>query len=291
MNRNRPPAPFSEDALQRTLRRVLRPLVRLALASGLTFPALSALLRRLFIDVAEKEFAIPGKPQTDSRISLITGIHRKDVSRLRSGEMPMPALPAPVSRTSRIVARWLADPRYCDRNGVPLPLPRIAPAGEASFESLVGDVTRDLHPRAVLDEWCERGIASLDAEDRVHLGAAAIVPGAGDEVRRHYFTRNLHDHMVVSVENMLASTPPFFERAVHYNNLSPELAARLEAASREEAMQMLLRLNRLANEAVGRDAGGGARWSAGVYIFRKAGEEVPVPGTQGADGSPEGDGA
>lgn len=271
MTRNRHPAPFSEDALQKTLVRVLQPLVKLALASGLTFPAFSALLRRLFIDVAEKDFALPGKTQTDSRISLITGIHRKDVSRLRTGDMPMPSLPAPVSRTSRIIARWLADPRYCGENGLPKPLPRSAPDGEPSFESLVGDVTRDLHPRAVLDEWRDRGIASLDQDDHVHLGAAAIVPDAGDEARHHFFTRNLTHHVTVSVENMLTSPPPFFERAVHYNNLSPELAKTLEQASRDEAMQMLLRLNRIANEALATDQGGTATWSTGIYIFQTAG--------------------
>ncbi len=268
MTRQRPTAPFSEDALQRTLTRVLRPLVRLALSCGLTFPAFSAVIRRLFIDVAEKEFAIEGKSQTDSRISLITGIHRKDVSRLRTGEVPMPVLPPPVSRTSRIVARWLADPRYCDEHGLPRPLPRTGTDDEISFETLVGDVTRDLRARAVLDEWLDRGIAVVDADDRVHLSAAAIVPEAGDDALRHYFTRNLHDHAAAAVANMVADAPPFLERAVHYNRISPALAARLEALSREEAMQMLLRLNRVANDAIEADEGGDARWTTGVYVFR-----------------------
>lgn len=292
MKPRRAAAPFSEDALQRTLTRVLRPLVRLALACGLTFPTFSTLLRRLFIDVAEKDFPIEGKAQTDSRISLLTGIHRKDVSRLRTGEMPMPELPPPVSRTSRIVARWLADPRYCDANGVPKPLPRIADEGQASFETLVADVTRDLRARAVLDEWRDRGIAVVDAEDRVHLSAAAIVPEAGDDALRHYFTRNLHDHAMVSVENMLASTPPFLERAVHYNNLSPELAGRLEAIGRDEAMQLLLRLNRIANEAVEQDAGGDARWGVGLYVFHALEKAEPAIEPAGDEkAGTEGDGA
>lgn len=279
MKRQRPTAPFSEDALQRTLTRVLRPLVRLSLSCGLTFPAFSAVIRRLFIDVAEKEFSIPGKSQTDSRVSLITGIHRKDVSRLRMGEMPMPVLPPPVSRTSRIVARWLADPRYCDERGLPQALPRSGVEGEPSFESLVGDVTRDLRARAVLDEWLDRGIVVIDADDRVHLSAAAIVPEAGDDALRHYFTRNLHDHAAAAVANMIEDAPPFLERAVHYNRISPGLAARLEALSREEAMQMLLRLNRAANDAIETDEGGDARWMTGVYVFRTDHEPENHPGS------------
>ncbi|WP_117190080.1 DUF6502 family protein [Rhizobium terrae] len=272
----RPKAPFSEDGLQKALVRILRPLVRLCLASGFTFPAFTALLRRLFIDVAEKDFALPDKQQTDSRISLLTGIHRKDVRLLRVGELPMPSLPAPVSRTSSIIARWLADPRYCDENGRPASLPRSAPEGARSFETLVTDVTRDLRARAVLDEWLDRGVAVIDDDDMVHLTASAIVPQNSDDARHHYFTRNLHDHAAAAIDNLLTDPPPFFERAVHYNNLSPELAAKLESLSRDDAMELLLNLNRTANQSVQLDTGGAARWTVGIYIYRT--EEAAVPG-------------
>nr|WP_244490352.1 DUF6502 family protein [Rhizobium sp. Root708] len=254
--------------MQRTLLRVLRPLVRLCLASGLNYVAFSALMRRLFIDVAEKDFALPEKQQTDSRISLLTGIHRKDVSRLRGSSLSVDSLPAPASRTSRIVARWLADPRCCDETGAFKALPRSSTDGGFSFETLVGEVTKDLHARAVLDEWLDRGLAALDENDHVHLRVDSLVSSADMQTRQHYFTRNLHDHAVAAVENILAEAPPSFERAVHYNNISDALAKRLEAASREEAMAMLLRLNRLANQAIESDPGGDHRWIAGVYILR-----------------------
>jgi hypothetical protein len=266
--KQRPKAPFSEEALQRTLLRVLRPIVRLCLASGLNFVAFSALMRRLFVEVAETDFALPDKKQTDSRISLLTGIHRKDISRLRVSELTVESLPAPASRTSRIIARWLADPRACDEAGIAKALPRVSSDGDFSFESLVAEVTRDLHPRAVLDEWVDRGLAMVDDQDRVHLSAASLISSGDAETRRHYFTRNLHDHAAAAVENILAEAPPFFERAVHYNNISDALAARLEEASREEAMAMLLRLNRLANGAIENDSGGNRRWIAGVYVMQ-----------------------
>ncbi|KWV56836.1 hypothetical protein AS026_31955 [Rhizobium altiplani] len=277
--KQRPKAPFSEAALQRTLLRVLRPIVRLCLASGLNFVAFSALMRRLFIDVAEKDFALKDKKQTDSRISLLTGIHRKDVSRLRTSELTVESLPAPASRTSRIIARWLADPRACDEAGIAKALPRVSSDGEFSFEGLVAAVTRDVHPRAVLDEWVDRGLAIVDDQDRVHLSASLLISNTDAEAQRHYFTRNLHDHAAAAVENILADAPPFFERAVHYNNISEALAKRLDNASREEAMAMLLRLNRLANQAIEGDPGGDRRWIAGVYVMQAQDSQIgPVAG-------------
>lgn len=266
--------PFSEEGLQAMLIRVLRPLVKLALASGFGFTAFSAVLRRLYIEVAENEFTLPNKPQTDSRISLLTGIHRKDVSRHRGQLLTASSPPLAVSQTSRIVARWLADPLYGDEDGVPQPLPRTSTDDGASFERLVAEVTRDVHPRAILDEWLDRQIVSVDQDERIRLNLSSVIPNDGDEALTHYFTRNLHDHTLAAVTNIMSEPPPFFERAVHYDGLSPALAARLDLIGRQEAMAMLLRLNRIAHQAVQADAGGNSRWIAGIYVMPQEGQPI-----------------
>lgn len=257
------------DKLYPPLARLLRPLVRLCIHAGMTFPALSQLLRELYVNVAEYDFALPGKEQTDSRVSLLTGIHRKEVSRLRGAGAPVNTVPASVSRTGAIIARWLASPRFCDATGAPLPLPRTADDGRPSFEELVASVTRDLRPRAVLDEWIDRGIASIDTEDRIRLAEAAFIPQQGDDEKLYYFGRNLHDHLAAAAANVLTAPPPFLERSVHYDGLSAELARRLEARSRELALEMLQRINREANAACETDPGGEHRWNCGVYAFRE----------------------
>src|SRR3974390_3218484 len=122
--------PIAAAQLQAPLARLLRPLVRLCIRSGMTFPARAQLLRELFVNVAEYDFALEGKEQTDSRVSLLTGIHRKEVARLRGAGAPVNETPATLSRTSRIIARWVAAPEYIDRRGAPRPLPRTA-GGEA----------------------------------------------------------------------------------------------------------------------------------------------------------------
>ena len=76
-------------------------------------------MRELYVNVAEYDFALPDKEQTDSRVSLLTGIHRKEVRRLRGAGAPISATPAAVSRTSRIIARWLAAPEFTDAHGRP----------------------------------------------------------------------------------------------------------------------------------------------------------------------------
>ncbi|GAB6841598.1 hypothetical protein HNR00_000827 [Methylorubrum rhodinum] len=261
-------------ALHGPVARLLRPLVRLLVQRGITFPALTDLLRELYVNVAEYDFALPGKEQTDSRVSLLTGIHRKEVRRLRGAGAPVSQVPATVSRTSRIIARWLAAPDFTDGNGRPLPLPRTAEAGAPSFESLVAGVTKDVRPRAVLDEWLDRGVAVLDPEGRVQLLEAAYLPRGGAEPQLYYFGRNLHDHLAAAVENVAGPAPRFFERAVHYDGLSDALAAQLESRAREIAMGALKQANAEAHAACADDPGGRHRWNFGIYIFR---EEVEAP--------------
>src|SRR4028119_35271 len=123
--------PLEPANLQAPLARLLRPLVRLLIRSGITFPAVTELLRELYVNVAEHDFALPDKEQTDSRVSLLTGIHRKEVRRLRGAGAPAHTGPATVARTSRILARWLADPAFTDRGGRPLPPRRGAAPSDA----------------------------------------------------------------------------------------------------------------------------------------------------------------
>ena len=266
--KTKPPLDTSPDArrLQAPLARMLRPLVRLLVQAGVTFPALCELLRELYVNVAEHDFALPGKNQTDSRVSLVTGIHRKEVARLRGSGAHVSPVPLAVSRTSRILARWGSAPDFIDDEGRPLPLPRI---GAVSFEALVSSVTRDLRPRAVLDEWLARGLVEKDAEDRIVLAKAAFVPSSGSDQQLYYFGRNLHDHVAAAVSNVLGAAPPFFERAVHYDNLSETLALELESRSKQLAMEALLAANKDANSGCESDGGGAWRWNFGVYVYRE----------------------
>jgi hypothetical protein len=270
--------PLREGAsLHAPLARLLRPVVRLLVARGITFPALTDLLRELYVNVAEYDFALAGKEQTDSRVSLLTGIHRKEVRRLRGAGAPVSAVPAVVSRTSRIIARWIADPAFTDPQGHPLPLPRTAEGRASSFETLVSGITRDVRPRAVLDEWLDRGLAFTDAQDRIVLAEAAYVPrGDGAEgPQLYYFGRNLHDHIAAAVANIVGDRPRFLERAVHYDGLSKDLATKLEARAREIAMEALQQANREAHAACQTDPGGDHRWNFGLYIYTEAAASAP----------------
>ncbi|WP_294540430.1 DUF6502 family protein [uncultured Rhodoblastus sp.] len=291
MEKSNSPQPPDASSLQAPVARLLRPLVRLFIRCGVTFPALCDLLRELYVNVAEYDFALSDKEQTDSRVSLLTGIHRKEVRRLRGAGAPVRLVPASVSRASMIVARWIAAPEFVDAHGAPLPLRRAGDPGDGpTFEDLVESVTRDVRPRAILDEWMDRGIAEIDANGRICLAEAAFAPRPGDDRQLYYFGRNLHDHVAAAVDNILAAKPRFFERGVHYEGISRELAQRMEARSRQLAMEALTTANREAQAAYAADPGGEWRWNFGLYIFSEN-EEKSAQGEAEAMPAKPADGA
>jgi hypothetical protein len=261
--------------LVKALQRVLYPLVRLMLAKGVTYPYLAELLKTVFVSVAEREFRIEGKPQTDSRISLLSGVHRKDVRRLRlAAREPTEIVPNAVSLGAQLVAAWTGTPQYLNDQGHPLPLPRLASAaGDISFEGLVAGVSKDIRSRAVLDEWLRLGVVRLDEEDRVVLNTEAFVPQQGFEEKMFYFGHNLHDHAAAAAHNVLAEGNPFLERSVHYDALSDASLAELSELAEKVGMQAALAVNRRAMALEKRDAESGEatrRMTFGIYFYGAA---------------------
>lgn len=267
------PAP---DSLLRSLGRLLRPLVRLAIGSGITYPVLSDLIRDLYLDVALRDVLTTDKMRTDSRVSLLTGVHRKEIRRQRSTPVEHETAPEVITLTSQIIARWLGVAPYVSEIGTPMALPRSAPAGEPSFDALVESVTKDVRPRAVLDEWISQDIVRVDEDERVILNVAAFIPRPGAEEQLFYFGRNLHDHIAAASANVSASgKAPFMDRSVHYDSLPVEAAERLEAMGREAGMKLLVEINRAAMEMSGSEppAGPTRRINLGVYFYSE--DEAP----------------
>jgi hypothetical protein len=261
------------EALVAALGRLLRPLVRFLISRSLPFPFASSLLRGVYVDVAVREFPVAGKAQTDSRITLLTGVHRKDVKRLRSEKHPALRAPRSAALGSRVIARWTTLPEYLDNERLPKPLPRSAgPDGGPCFESLVRSLNTDIRPRVVLDEWLRLGIVHVDEEDRVCLDARAFVPPTGSEEMAYFFGRNLHDHVAAAVHNMLGESEPFLERSVNYNNLSAAAVTELNELARRRGMQLLEGINARALQLQQRDSGqpgASRRINVGLYVFEE----------------------
>ena len=232
-------------ALARALRAALRPLIKVMLAQGVTLPYLTELIKSLMVDVAQTDFPLENKAPTDSRISLMTGVHRKDVSRLRISFNPIP-----ITRQERYPwgrSWWrfgLVPLNTWTLKAIPCHCRVFASeGGELSFEALVASVNSDIRSRVVLDEWLRLGVVHFDEAHRVCLNTQAFVPSEGFEEKAFYFGHNLHDHAAAAAHNLLGGVP-MMERSVQYDALSPASIALLAKQSQDMGMKALLAVNK-----------------------------------------------
>lgn len=283
-----------EGPVLAALRAVMRPLARLAVARAAGFGALQRVLKEELVSAARDGAALEASPPSQSRVSLMTGVHRKDVREILAGDPPARrAIRASLAET--VAARWLADPERAGPDG-PRPLPR---GGTVGFDALVASISTDMRPRAVLEEMLRLGLvtqqtgpATADAdgtpvEDEAPFDASPrwrLVPDAGvpsDATRRlELLSDNLADHAATAVDNLLApeGAPRALERAVFYDHLSIASIERLHTEAQRLSQDALVQLNALAAElqSVDHAAGDGRlRFRYGTY-FHAAPQDAPA---------------
>lgn len=265
----------SESMTMRVTRRVLRPLVRLFTSQGISFTQLIELLKEIYVKEVARDLERAGERCTYSRISVISGVHRKDVKRLMEIEEGIPPASRKISVSARLFSIWSGTPEYLDAEGRPRPLPRLGTdESEPSFETLVSSVISDVRPRAILDEWLSRGIVSIDESEMVRLNEEAIYPNKTIEDKLHHFGRNVADHISacdynLNLEEDGKSLP---ERAVFFGGLSQESVDQLQKSATKWLQKSLLAINAEALELAKRDDEKEAaeeRFTFGAYFYRE----------------------
>lgn len=196
---------------------ILEPLAGVLLSRQVRFAQVEELLKSAYVQASARASAAQGKVPTVSTLSVATGIRRREVQRL------LEQAPLEVSRkasaASQARLRWVTDPVYLDSDGQPLRLLRLAAPGEPSFASLAAAVSKDTHPRALLDELVRVGAVRLE-DDHVVLTQKFFTPTKEHVELMEIAGHNVGDHLSAVLVNLLSDVPPFLERAIFADGLS-----------------------------------------------------------------------
>ncbi len=274
------------NPLLAALLRILRALIRVLLRHGVPYPVFSEFARWTYVDVAAKEFPIEGRKQTNSRVSVLTGLSRKEVLRLR--DLPPPTGEVDVEqfhRAARIVSAWTREADYCEPGGAPQPVPFEGPG--ASFSDLVRRFGGDVPPRAVLDELLRVGTVERDGGDHLRLRTRAYLPvGAGAEAERLAILGTDVAALVETIDHNLQREPGarWFQRKVAYRGVPAADLTGTRALAAAEGQRVLELLDRVLAEHVqrGTDEGGQddtRQVMLGIYWHEREPEgAAPPPG-------------
>lgn len=266
-------------------RALLAPLADLAIARGLHHADLDELLRAALVDAALAAHPDVTPHRAVSRVSTATGLHRREVNRLLQRE---PVAEARRTPATQVFTRWLSDPVWREQTSLP------RQGAGASFETLAQSVTKDVHPRSLLEELNRLGLARLDEEtDRVELMRERFTP-AGDEPRMLGFVAsNVGDHLRAAVTNVLSAAPQHLEQAVFADGLSAESVRQLQPLIREHWQQLLRGLAPVLQKAIDDDAASGRaqdqRLRVGLYGYHAPMDDSPGPDAGPAPEDGQGD--
>lgn len=249
--------------------RVMRPLVRLALAFGVKHAQLEKLLRDLLLEEARRAWIeSKGSEPNISQLSVTTGLNRKAVTaKVREPEDPLPQ--TEMSAASKTLTLWMQmfadDPAHRS-------LPVVAEDETPSFEVVARHASRgNVHHRTILDELVRLNMA-FEHEGRVELNAAAFVPAKDLKAMLSFIGDNTRDHLLAGVANTLGADPPLLERSVFAGGIPLQECERIHQLVRERWSELHYQLTKEMTRAFEEaEDTASARIRVGIYTYYEDG--------------------
>jgi hypothetical protein len=233
---SQPDHPTPDSLLPEALA-IVQPLVTWLIRSGVGHSEFAAALKPVFLAQAQQELTQQNKKLTDSAVSLLSGLHRKDVRAFRETAADTLAQVqadgsawGKPSAANQVATRWLSLEDHADA----LPIS----GASHSFEALARSVSKDVHPRTVLQELVRLGLVQEDS-GTVRLLRDAFVPDASHKEARQLFAGSVTDHLQAGVHNLCGTARDdqqprkFLEQSVFADGLSPESVQKLNLLANE----------------------------------------------------------
>ncbi|MEP7298497.1 MAG: DUF6502 family protein [Burkholderiales bacterium] len=200
---------------------LVRPIVRWLLRSGVSYREFAESLKIVFVQEAYGELVRDGEAEPScSALSLRSGIDRKQVRAIQAVEATPDAVGESVHATPRSIqvhARWLRAKPYVTLDGQAKLLPRIGP--DCSFERLAHDVSRDIHPRALLDEMMRLGLVRLEGEFVIRVPERNEPPHPPNQPMA-LVVSNMEAHLATAIDNLSGARSVRLEESVCADGLN-----------------------------------------------------------------------
>ena len=258
-----------KNAISSAIVKLLRPLVRVLLRNGIPYGTFAELAKWVYVEVASSESGIHGRSQTTSRISVITGLNRKEVKQLRETATPRDLGAAErYNRAARVINGWLNDNRFTDVEGSPLDLP--IEGKTVSFSSLVKAHSGDIPTRAILDEMLRVGVVEIE-NDEVTLLAGGYIVKKSDADKISIMGNDVSE-LISTIDHNMRCNPDraLLQRKVMYDNIPEEILEEIKPVIFKKSTEFINSINKIisgCDRDMNADITGTGKRKAGIGIF------------------------
>lgn len=163
------------------IKRVIKPIIDLLLIFGVNYKTFSAISKELYISIAAKRLGKRKRLANNSRISIATGISRREVSRIKKLLLDEKNMEEQVVLPlQRVIDLWIFNENFHDHDC----LPRLLSYddGNASFCKLVEQSRVNVTPRSVMHELERLSLIELNKEGKIRLLQNKIINDSNEDI-------------------------------------------------------------------------------------------------------------
>ena len=274
-----------KDTALAACRQLMEPIIGILLRNGVTHKDLVAICKQIYVQVASEEFGLRGRQTNLSRVAMLTGIDRKEVSRIkeslnnpRDGEHNQQHQ----DRLTRLLSAWHQDADFCDEGNHPLPL---SIEGEyQSFALLVRRYGGDFPASALLKELKRVGVVEELMDGNVIAIKRYFVPAQSDPgalLRAGSVINDLGNTLHHNLYKTTKQQPLRFERRASNTQMSPENLAAFREFVEQEGQAFLEKVDAWLSEHESPQTDLTTplmRMGVGTYLFSNLIEPEPASG-------------
>ena len=267
-----------QDALLSALESILRPIVKLMLQSGISYSEFASVAKSVFVQVATDDYKRRNRPANFSQVSAMTGISRKEVSKIRKlGPQERWTPNMETSPVNTVLHEWHFDRDFSDGAGTAHSLPYEGPI---SFSSLVSRYAGDIPPGAMRSMLQNAGIVRQDSSGLLSVGQKFFYSRQFDEdfVRGLGFSLSslgstlVHNAMIhkrTDLPNERKRELGRLERTVWSEHMNDREIAKLKTWVDEAALRFLVEADQVVGKSEVRssDRGHVPRRAVGVGVY------------------------
>ena len=194
---------------------LLIPIARFCYRWGVSLPECVDALKAALLLVGREKLETDGEIVTASRLSVMSGVHRKDAARFLKGASTTRA--TIVAPAIKVLGAWNTKKKYLDKKGKP----RMLTVGseESEFSKLVREIIVDVHPRTVLRELIRLQLVAV-SDSGVSARKSSFVSSTADETTAKLISQDIDDLLLSAEENVASTgTPPHHHTATRFDNI------------------------------------------------------------------------
>ena len=256
------------EVIQTTIIRILKPFIRVLLRNGIAYGTFADIARKVYVDSGFDEARRRGQKQTVSNVSILTGINRKEVKRLKEALVfDTDASLRKFNRIVRVIAGWQHDEEFLDRDHEPKDL--LLEGKKGSFTSLVKRYSGDMPVVAMLNALIDSGNIKVIDNGNIQLINSNYLPSSDSDEKLNILGIDTAEFIATIDHNINHPEDAWFQRKASNTQVKINALPKIKQRINKKAQQLLEDIDADFSENESDSEDDSCAVSIGIYFTRK----------------------